>query len=154
MNTEYTQYKGQGWVICFKRELFVLHLLVLILKLNTSYCHWHLFFFFFNTMLHASLSSPFSITRLNFFLFTRIKTVDNGIRALWLATQSVNILQYSLIHLQFLRVSDAKHVYLSYEQTAFQVCCRNKQKQFTTNGKQASCSRNTRRRWRSSVWKF
>ena len=28
-------------------------------------------------------------------------------RALWLATQSVNIQCYSLIHLQFLRVSDA-----------------------------------------------
>ena len=36
------------------------------------------------------------------------KTVDSVFRALWLATQSVNILQYSLIHLQFLRASDAK----------------------------------------------
>ena len=30
------------------------------------------------------------------------KTVDSVFRALWLATQSVNILHYSLIHLQFL----------------------------------------------------
>ena len=36
------------------------------------------------------------------------KTVDSVFRALWLATQSVNILHYSLIHLQFLRASDAK----------------------------------------------
>ena len=35
------------------------------------------------------------------------KTVDSVFRALWLATQSVNILHYSLIHLQFLRASDA-----------------------------------------------
>ena len=36
------------------------------------------------------------------------KTVDSVFRALWLATQSVNILHYSLIHLQFLQASDAK----------------------------------------------
>ena len=36
------------------------------------------------------------------------ETVDSVFRALWLATQSVNILHYSLIHLQFLRASDAK----------------------------------------------
>ena len=36
------------------------------------------------------------------------KTVDSVFRALWLATQSVNILHYSLIYLQFLRASDAK----------------------------------------------
>ena len=36
------------------------------------------------------------------------KTADSVFRALWLATQSVNILHYSLIHLQFLRASDAK----------------------------------------------
>ena len=36
------------------------------------------------------------------------KTVNSVFRALWLATQSVNILHYSLIHLQFLRASDAK----------------------------------------------
>ena len=34
--------------------------------------------------------------------------MDSVFRALWLATQSVNILHYSLIHLQFLRASDAK----------------------------------------------
>ena len=43
---------------------------------------------------------------LNIFFFT--KTVDSVFRALWLATQSVNILHYSLIHLQFLRASDTK----------------------------------------------
>ena len=36
------------------------------------------------------------------------KTVDSVFHALWLATQSVNILHYSLIHLHFLRASDAK----------------------------------------------
>ena len=36
------------------------------------------------------------------------KTVDSVFRVLWLATQSVNILHYSLIHLQFLRTNDAK----------------------------------------------
>ena len=36
------------------------------------------------------------------------KTVDSVFRALWLATQSVNILHHSLIRLQFLQASDAK----------------------------------------------
>ena len=36
------------------------------------------------------------------------KTEDSVFRTLWLATQSVNILHYSLIHLQLLRASDAK----------------------------------------------
>ena len=39
--------------------------------------------------------------------------MDTVFRALWLAIQSVNILRYSLIHLQFLRVSDEKLVYVS-----------------------------------------
>ena len=43
-----------------------------------------------------------------YFLLVYTKTVDSVFRALWLATQSVNILHYSLIHLQFLRASDAK----------------------------------------------
>ena len=34
--------------------------------------------------------------------------MDSVFRALRFATQSVNILHYSLIHLQFLRASDAK----------------------------------------------
>ena len=42
------------------------------------------------------------------FFLVYTKTVDSVSRALWLATQSVNILPYSLIHLQFLRASDAK----------------------------------------------
>ena len=41
------------------------------------------------------------------------KTVDSVFHALWLATQSVNILHYSLIHLQFLRASDAKVAYVA-----------------------------------------
>ena len=53
-------------------------------------------------------------------------------RTLWLATQSVNILHYSLIHLQFLRARDAK-THISCEQNASQVCCRNKQRNFTNN---------------------
>ena len=36
--------------------------------------------------------------------------MENVFRALWLAIQSVNILHYSLIHLQFLRASDAAQV--------------------------------------------
>ena len=34
--------------------------------------------------------------------------MDSVFRTLWLATQSVNILHYSLIHLQFLQVRNAK----------------------------------------------
>ena len=37
-----------------------------------------------------------------------IKTVDSVFRAVWLATQSVNNLHYSLTHLQFLGASDTK----------------------------------------------
>ena len=36
------------------------------------------------------------------------KTVDSVFHVLWLATQSVDILYYSPIHLQFLRASDGK----------------------------------------------
>ena len=36
------------------------------------------------------------------------KTVDSVFHTLWLATQSVNILHYSPIHLQFLQASDGK----------------------------------------------
>ena len=39
--------------------------------------------------------------------------MDSVFRALWLATQPVNILHYSLIHLQFLGASDAKLAYLA-----------------------------------------
>ena len=40
--------------------------------------------------------------------------MDSVFRALWLATPSVNILHYSrLIHLQFLRASDAKLTYVA-----------------------------------------
>ena len=38
--------------------------------------------------------------------------MDSVFRTLWLGTQSVNILRYSLIHLQFLVASDAKLVQL------------------------------------------
>ena len=41
---------------------------------------------------------------------------------------------------------------VSCKRNGIPVCYRNKQRNFTTN--QVSCSRNTRRRWRSSVWKF
>ena len=43
-----------------------------------------------------------------FFFLVYTKTVDSVSCALWLATQSVNILPYSLIHLQFLRASYTK----------------------------------------------
>ena len=43
-----------------------------------------------------------------YILLVYTKTVDSVFHALWLATQSVNILHYSLIHLQFLRASNAK----------------------------------------------
>ena len=48
--------------------------------------------------------------------------------------------------------SERRQSRVSFDQNVFPVCCRNKQRNFTTN--QASCSRNTQRRWRSSVWKF
>ena len=75
------------------------------------------------------------------------KTVDGVFCALWLATQSVNILHYSPPP-----PSERRQTRVSCEQNAFPVCCRNKQRNFTTN--QASCSRSIRRSWRSSVWKF
>ena len=50
--------------------------------------------------------ASYSSYKLNSLVYT--KTVDSAFRALWLDTQSVNILHYSLIHLQFLRASDAK----------------------------------------------
>ena len=54
------------------------------------------------------LVAIFSMQRGAYFSLVYTKTVDSVFRALWLATQSVNILHYSLIHLQFLRASDAK----------------------------------------------
>ena len=39
--------------------------------------------------------------------------MDSVFRAFWLATQSVNILHYSLIHTQFPRASDAKVAYVA-----------------------------------------
>ena len=44
----------------------------------------------------------------NYYILVYTKTVDSIFRLLWLATQSVNILHYSLIQLKFLRASNAK----------------------------------------------
>ena len=74
------------------------------------------------------------------------RTVDSVFRVLWLATQSVNTDSPPV------PPSERRQTRVSCEQNAFPVCCRNKQRNFTTN--QARCSRNTRKRWRSSVWKF
>ena len=106
---------------------------------------------YFTVQLWKSGESIHNLLIRTYIFLVYTKTVDSVFRALWLATQSVNILHYSLIHLQFLRASDAK-TRVSCDQNAFPVCCRKKQRHFTTN--KASCSRNTRRRWRSSVWKF
>ena len=46
--------------------------------------------------------------KLEYFVLVYTKTVDSVFHALSLATQSVNIHCYSLIHLQFLRASDTK----------------------------------------------
>ena len=43
-----------------------------------------------------------------YFILVNTKTMDSVFCALCLATQTVNILHYSLIHLQFLRARDAK----------------------------------------------
>ena len=43
-----------------------------------------------------------------YFNLVYTKTGDSVFRALWLASESVNILHYSLIHLQFFRESEAK----------------------------------------------
>ena len=43
--------------------------------------------------------------------------------------------------------SERRQIRASGEKNAFPVCCSNQQRHFTTN--QSSCSRNTRRRWRS-----
>ena len=48
--------------------------------------------------------------------------------------------------------SERRQTRVSCEQNAFRFAAVNKQRNFTTN--QARCSRNTRRRWRSSGWKF
>ena len=79
------------------------------------------------------------------------KTVDSVFRSLWLATQSVNIAAL-FTDSPPVPLSEWHQTRVSCEQNAFLVCCRNKQRNFTTN--QASCSQNTRGRWRSSVWKF
>ena len=79
------------------------------------------------------------------------KTMDSVFRALWLAIQSVNILAL-FTDSPPVPPSERRQTRISCEQNAFPVCWRNKQRNFTTN--QANCSRNTRRRWRSSGWKF
>ena len=43
----------------------------------------------------------------------RTKTVDSVFCALWLATQSVDIQRYSLIHLHFLQASEAKLAFVT-----------------------------------------
>ena len=75
------------------------------------------------------------------------KTVDSVFCALWLATQSVNILHYSPPPSERATPNSRK-----LRAKCLPCCCRNKQRNFTTN--QASCSRSIRRSWRSSVWKF
>ena len=44
----------------------------------------------------------------SYFSLVYTKIVDSVFRLFWLATQSVNVLHFSLIHPQFLRASDAK----------------------------------------------
>ena len=51
------------------------------------------------------------------------KTVDSVLRALSLATKSVNILHYSLP----VSASERRQTRVSCEQNAFPVCCRNKE---------------------------
>ena len=53
-----------------------------------------------------------------YFFLVCTKTVDSVSRALWLATQSVNVLNYSLIHLQFRERFQTR---VSCEQNAFPV---------------------------------
>ena len=43
-----------------------------------------------------------------YYILVYTKTVDSVFHVLWLATQSVDILYYSPIHLQFLQASDSK----------------------------------------------
>ena len=96
---------------CSCRTYFCCFLLAL-----ANVCPWPLVLFFQNSLENRAdktTHNTFRDCRVRFFrqpfskqLYT--KTVDSVFRALWLATQSVNILHYSLIHLQFLRASDAK----------------------------------------------
>ena len=53
--------------------------------------------------------------------------MDSVFRALWLATQSVNIPHYSLIHLQFLRASDAKLALVASKMPSRFAAVRNKE---------------------------
>ena len=79
------------------------------------------------------------------------KTVDSVFCSLWLATQNRDIKCYSLIHLQFHRVSERCQTCVRFKQSSFPVCCHNRQRNFTNN--QTGCSRNTGR-WQNSVWKL
>ena len=72
--------------------------------------------------------------------------MDSVFRALW----SVHILHHSLIHPQFLRAWMPNSSELRAK--CLPGLLPSQTKKITTN--QASCSRNTRRRWRSLVWKF
>ena len=53
--------------------------------------------------------------------------MDSVFRVLWSATQSVNILHYSLIHLQFLIASDAKLANVSSKMPSWFAAVTNKQ---------------------------
>ena len=75
--------------------------------------------------------------------------MDSVFRALWLA---MNQWISCTIHWFTSSSSERETPNSRKLQNAFLVCCRNKQRNFTTN--QASCLRNTRRKWRSSGWKF
>ena len=98
-----------------------------------------------------SLPSPLSITRLILYLvWVNYKNIIESACPDWLLNQWISC-AYSLIHLQF-PPSERRQTGVSCEQNAFPVCCLNKRRNVTTN--QASCSRNTQRRRRSSVWNF
>ena len=77
-------------------------------------------------------------------------TVDSVFCALWLTTRSVNILHYSLIHPSFSELATPNSRKLRAK--CLPGLLPSQTKNFTTN--QASCSRNTRRRWQTLVWKF
>ena len=82
--------------------------LLILLPLTHCRCHSVLHHFSFCVNIYYKyINKSFAFSPgWSYLVYT--KTVDCVFRTLWLATQSVNILHYSLIHLQFLWASIAK----------------------------------------------
>ena len=93
-------------------QLFFFCYLDLLIFLPLTHCRCHSalhnnYFIFCLNIYYNYINKSFTFSP-GYIYLVYTKTVDSVFRTLWLATQSVNILHYSLIHLQFLQVSDMK----------------------------------------------